>query len=211
MTNVPNDPNYTIPQDSHNLVAEYSHSRFDQRNVFNASFVYDIPGFDKQQGLTGHTLGGWEVSGIVTAVSGHWLSPSISDGQDPGGIGLGTGTTGNIVFPDVVGNPNRGAPHTAAEWFNTAAFTASPADQTIPGTAKKNSILGPGQQNWDLSLMKNIRAVGDSSFQFRLESFNTFNHTNPSSIDTTVNDSTYGEVLGAHDPRIVQLALKYKF
>jgi hypothetical protein len=211
LTNVPNDPNYTIPQDSHNLTAEYSHSRFDQRHVFNASFVYDIPGFDKQEGLKGHTLGGWEVSGIVTASSGHWLSPGISDGQDPGGLGLGTGTTGNIVFPDVVGNPNRGAPHTAAEWFNTAAFTASPADQTIAGTAKKNSILGPGQQNWDLSLMKNIRAVGDSSFQFRLESFNTFNHTNPSGIDTTVNDSTYGQVLSAHDARIVQLALKYKF
>lgn len=211
LTNVPNDPNYTVPQDSRNLTAEYSHSRFDQTHVFDANFVYDVPFFEQQIGLTGHLLGGWEVSGIVSASSGHYLSPSISDGQDPGGIGLGTGTTGNIVFPDRVSDPNHGAPHTIGEWFNTAAFAPSPANQTIPGTALKNSILGPGQQNWDLSLMKNIRAFETSTFQFRLETFNTFNHTNPSGIDTSVNDSTYGQALGAHDPRILQLALKYNF
>ena len=59
--------------------------------------------------------------------------------------------------------------------------------------------------------MKNIRVFEDSSFQFRLETFNTFNHTNPTGIDTSVNSGTYGQALSSHDPRIVQLALKYKF
>jgi len=211
LTDVPFDPNYTVPQDSRNLKAEYSNARFDQRHVFNASFVYQVPFLSKQQGFTGHLLGGWELSGIVTAVSGHYLNPLISDGQDPGGIGLGTGTTGNVVFPNQVGDPNQGAPHKPTQWFNTSAFTPSPANQTIPGTAKKNSIIGPGRQNWDLSLMKNIRVFEESTFQFRLETFNTFNHTNPNNIDTTVNSNTYGQALSAHDPRIVQLALKYKF
>lgn len=213
LTDVPYDPNYTAPQDTRNLAAEYSYSRFDQRHVFNADFVYHLPFFKAQQGLVGHTLGGWELSGIVTVNSGHWLNPSISDGSDPGGIGLGTGTVGNTAFPQQVGNPNQGAPHSAGQWFNTAAFlTQFPSTQTTPGNAKKNSILGPGRQNWDMSLMKNIKVYEGSDFQFRLETFNTFNHTSYASVDTTVNDgTTYGTVTGAHAPRIVQLALKYNF
>ncbi len=58
--------------------------------------------------------------------------------------------------------------------------------------------------------MKNIRVYEGSAFQFRLEIFNTFNHTNPNGVDTTVNDNTYGKALSAH-ARIVQLALKYNF
>ena len=213
LTNVPYDPNYSVPQYTRNLASEYSYSRFDQRHVFNANFVYQSPFFKKQNGLTGHVLGGWELSGIVSAVSGHWLSPGISDGSDPAGIGLGTGLDGNTPRPDQVGDPNRGAPKSATQWFNTAAFLSSfPNSQTTPGDARKNSILGPGRQNWDLSLMKNVKVFEGSAFQFRLEAYNTFNHVNYASIDTTVNDgSTYGTVTGAHAPRIVQLALKYNF
>jgi Carboxypeptidase regulatory-like domain/TonB-dependent Receptor Plug Domain len=212
LTNLPYDPNYTVVQDTRNLESEYSYSRFDQRQVFNADFVYQLPFFKEQNGFTGHVLGGWEFSGIVSAYSGHWLDPSTSDGNDPGGIGLGTGIDGNTVRPNQYGNPNSGAPHTAAQWFNSSAFASAPPSQTTPGDAKKNSILGPGRQNWDLTLMKNFRIYEGSTLQFRLETFNTFNHTSFDSVDTNISDgSTYGAVTGAHSPRIVQLALKYNF
>jgi hypothetical protein len=212
LTNLPFDPNYTVVQDTRNLAAEYSYSRFDQRNVFNADFVYQLPFLKEQHGLAGHTLGGWEISGIVTVNSGHWLDPALTDGSDPGGIGLGTGVDGNTTRPNQIGNPDSGSSRSAANWFNTAAFAAAPSSQTTPGNAKKNSILGPGRQNWDLTLMKNFKVFEGSAFQFRLETFNTFNHTSFDSVDTTVNDgSTYGTVTGAHQPRIVQLALKYSF
>ncbi len=214
LTDLPYDPNYTVVQDTRNLAAEYSYSRFDQRHVFNADFVYQLPFFTEQQGFAGRALGGWQLSGIVEVNSGHWLDPVLSDGQDPGGIGLNTGISGNTVRPDQVGNPNEGAQHNANQWFNTNAFAppsvANP-NQTTPGNAKKNSILGPGRQNWDLSLMKNIRVYESSAFQFRLESFNTFNHTNYASIDTNLNNSTYGLVTSAHAPRILQLGLKFNF
>ena len=72
--------------------------------------------------------------------------------------------------------------------------------------------MGPGRQNWDLALMKNIRIFAESYLQFRLETFNTFNNTSYSSVDTTVNNTgIYGTVTGAHQPRIVQLALKFSF
>jgi hypothetical protein len=211
--NVPYDPNFTVPQDSRNLEAEYSYGRFDQRHVFNADFVYQLPFFRQQNGFVGHTLGGWQLSGIVAASSGHWLDPSISNGADPGGIGLGTGISGNTVRPNQTGNPNNGAPHKVGQWFNTAAFIdpSTVQGQITPGNARKNSILGPGQQRWDLSLMKNIRVYEQSAFQFRLETFNTFNHTSYSAVDTNVSDSTYGNVVGAHEPRIVQLGLKFNF
>ena len=212
LTDVPYDPNYTVVQDSRNLQAEYSYARFDQRHVFNTDFVYQVPFFKEQHGLTGHALGGWEISGIVSVNSGHWLDPSTSDGLDPGGIGLGTGVDGNTVRPNQVGDPNLGAPKKPGQWFYSAAFVSAPSTQLTPGNARKNSILGPGRQNWDITLMKNIRVFEASTFQFRLETFNTFNHTSYDSIDTNISDgSTYGTVTGAHQPRILQIALKYNF
>jgi hypothetical protein len=214
LSNVPYDPNYTVVQDTRNLAAEYSYARFDQRNVFNADFVYQLPFFKNQQGMTGRALGGWEFSGIIAASSGHWLDPSISDGQDPGGIGLNTGVDGNTVRPDQVGNPNKGVHRGSEQWFNTAAFVAPASfnpNQTTAGDAKKNSILGPGEQRWDLSLLKNIKVYESSSLQFRVETFNAFNHTSYAGIDTNVSDSTYGIVTSAHEPRIMQLGLKFNF
>ena len=212
LTNVPYDPNYTVPQDSRNRGSEYSYSRFDQRHVFNTDFVYQLPFFKQQRGFEGHLLGGWEFSGIVSVTSGHWLDPSTADGNDPGGLGLNTGVVGNTVRPNQNGNPNLGAPHKAGQWFNSAVFFSAPPDQTTAGDAKKNSILGPGRQNWDLTLMKNIRAFENSTFQFRIETFNTFNHTSYAFVDTNISDgSTYGTVVGAHSPRILQLGLKYNF
>jgi hypothetical protein len=211
LTNVPDDPNFSAPQDSRNLESEYSYSRFDQRNVFTANFVYQLPFYKEQHGFVGHLLGGYEFSGIISANSGHWLNPLITDGNDPGGVGLGTGIFGSIVRPNVVGNPNRRAPHSAAQWFNKAAFAPADPGQTIPGTARRNSILGPGRSNVDISLLKNIRVTEGSAFQFRLEAFNALNHTSYSSIDTTQNNTTFGNVTGAHQARIVQLGAKFNF
>ena len=180
-------------------------------NVFTANFVYQLPFYREQSGFVGHLLGGYEFSGIISANSGHWLNPEISDGNDPGGVGLGTGIFGSTVRPNVVGNPNRSAPHSAAQWFNTSAFAPADPTQTIPGTARRNSILGPGRSNIDLSLLKNIRVTEGSAFQFRLEAFNVLNHTSFNTIDTTQNNTTFGNVTGAHQARIVQLGAKFNF
>ena len=71
--------------------------------------------------------------------------------------------------------------------------------------------LGPGYQIWDMSLMKNINFGERASLQLRLETFNTFNHGSPSSIDTGVDDASFGAVNGWHDPRNVQIGAKIRF
>jgi hypothetical protein len=191
--------------------------------VFNLNFVYGLPWLASQQGFVGHVLGGWELSGIVQIESGGWVNPGTTNTNDPAGVGIQFGSgaqTGSAAMPMQVGNPNAGAPHTATQWFNTAAYADVPScDPTQAaslcnynyGNAQLGSILGPGMQSWDLSLFKNIRFTERLEMQFRAEAFNVFNHTNFSSIDTVLGDSNYGAVVGAHDPRVMQLGLKLNF
>jgi hypothetical protein len=214
---------YSVPQVTANIGQDYSQTRFSRDHVFNLNFVYALPWLSAQQGLAGHVLGGWEFSGIVQIESGGWVNPGTTNTTDPSGVGIQFGSgaqTGSAALPNQVGYPNSGAPHTATQWFNTAAFADVPScdpTQAAPvcnytyGNAKLGSILGPGMQTWDLSLFKNIKFTERLEMQFRAEAFNVFNHTNYSGIDTIVGDSNYGAVVAAHDPRIMQLGLKLNF
>jgi len=216
LTTAGND--FSSPQNSRDLKAEYGPADFDRRQIFTADYVYQFPFYKDQQGVIGHLAGGWEVSGIVTLNSGLWLTPlGNAFGVDPAGLGLfnpgvaGDGLTGSPPFrPDQVSNPNSGAPHTVDQWFNTVAFV-SPSGPGVPGNARRGSILGPGIARWDMSLFKNIRIGERISMQFRAEGFNILNHTNFDGVDTNVSSGTYGQVVSAHEPRIVQLGLKLNF
>jgi outer membrane receptor protein involved in Fe transport len=214
LTNRPDHPggSLPVPQNTYNLATEYGPSRFDRRNVFNANFVYALPFFSTQQGLVGRTLGGWEFSGIIQWQSGQWLTAVGQSSTDPGGLGVFTSATApNSPRPDQLSNPNQHAPHTVAQWYNVSAFADVPSDQFRPGNAPRASILGPGSQRWDLSLLKNIKVYEEQAFQFRVEAFNVWNHTNYNNVDTTMGDGTTGQVLGAGEKRILQLGLKYNF
>jgi hypothetical protein len=214
LTNRPDQPggNLPVPQNTYNLNAEYGPSRFDRRNVFNANWVYELPFFTAQRGFTGRALGGWEFSGIVQLQSGQWLTAVGNSSQDPGGLGVFTSATApNFPRPDQIGNPNRNAPHTVADWYNVAAFADVPTNEFRPGNSPRGTILGPGSERWDMSMLKNIRLFEDQSLQFRAEAFNIWNHTNYNNVDTTMDDGTTGQVLGAGEKRILQVALKYNF
>ncbi len=63
-----------------------------------------------------------------------------------------------------------------------------------------------------MSLIKNTRIAERVSMQLRLETFNTFNHGNPMTVDTNVDDgASFGTVNGWHDPRNVQIGAKVNF
>ena len=128
---------------------------------------------------------------------------------DPTGQGC-LGASPCVVRPDLVADPNI-APHTLANWFNTAAFAAVPAGQFHNGASGRGVVRGPGFGRWDLSLFKNLKLSERVSSQFRLEAFNAFNHTNYNGINTTMTSSTFGQVNSARDPRIVQLGMKVNF
>jgi len=160
---------------------------YDRTNVAVVDFIYDIPVFRHNDSkLVKSTLGGWQVSGIVTFESGLPINPQLGGTQ--GGQGLPNATN----RPDVNGAVSY--PHTAQEWFNTAAFTAPALGSW--GDAGHNSLRGPGRQNWNLSLFKSfvLSESRGSRFELRVETFNTWNHTQFNNVDNNLTDSRFGQV-----------------
>jgi len=91
-----------------------------------------------------------------------------------------------------------------------------PADQPgIPlltfGDLPRNSIRGPGLNNFDISLVKKTPIRESKSLEFRAEFFNAFNHTQFFAVDNKGLSSTFGQVLSDRGPRLIQLALKFYF
>src|SRR5437867_8695058 len=97
-----------------------------------------LPFYSAQHSWTGHVLGGWEMSGIFFAQTGVPLTVGGTD-MDPAGLGL---FAANFITPrpDQLGDPNRHAPHTIDQWFDTTVFAQPPADGIRPGNARPNSV-----------------------------------------------------------------------
>jgi len=177
-------------------------SNLDRRNIAFVNFVYDIPVLkDSPSRLLKTGLGGWQVSGIVSMVSGNPLN--ITEG----------GTTNNIsnVLPNSNNRPDASGsiatPHTVNSSFGTSGFTTpNPGDF---GNFPRNSVYGPGRQNWNIALFKSF-AFNErgSRLEFRMETFNTWNHTQFKDVSATHSSSNFGSVTTAHDPREIQFGLK---
>jgi hypothetical protein len=183
-------------------------SLFDRRDVFVCNFIYQIPLLKNNPNRALRTgLGGWELSGIITAETGA-----------PTNIGLG-GTAATNGFPSNNGGPtNRpnltgsvSYPKSEGEWFNTSAMSAPALGAW--GSLGYDAVYGPGRDNWNLSLFKSfsLSEARGSRLEFRFESFNTFNHVQWSSFDNNFSSGTFGRITGAQDPRVLQLGLKLYF
>ena len=98
---------------------------------------------------------------------------------------------------------------TLNNWFNPAAF-AQPAVGAY-GTSGYNAYLGPGTRTVDLALVRSFRVVNSQRLQARIEAFNALNWLRPQNPNTTLSSPTFGQILTAYDPRIVQFGLKYDF
>jgi hypothetical protein len=217
---------------TYNLKQSYGPSTLNTPQMFVASYVYDLPFYRNQNGFVGKALGGWEISGITTIQTGQSLS--ITQGSDPfGAVSVPTSVGDCVISATVTSCPlypgglgmtrpgstvqvradqilsNASGPKTAAHFFNTAAFTDAVGHF---GTSPVGAIYGPGLQVWDISLIKNTKIAERLNMQLRLETFNAFNHGNPMTIDTNVDDgASFGTVNGWHDPRNVQIGAKFNF
>ena len=198
------------PQNSYNWHnGEYGPASLDRRQIVTFNYVYELPFFKNAKGAERFVLGGWQVSGTAQIGSGQPLTATTAS-VDPGGLGiLGSSVAG--PRPDMICDPNKGAPHTITQWFNTACFADVPAGVVRPGNAGRGTILGPGFQNWNISLFKNFNFTERWKFQLRGESFNFVNHPNPNAPTVGITSSLYGKITGFHDPRIIQLGAKLYF
>jgi hypothetical protein len=135
----------------------------------------------------------------------------------------------NLSYPSQCnsGSTNSASTNPSHFWINptnmvcapcpfTDPTCALPADQPgIPlftyGNLSRNSIRGPGINNFDISLVKKTPIRESKSLEFRAEFFNAFNHTQFFAIDNKGGSSTFGQVLSDRGPRLIQLALKFYF
>ncbi len=209
---------------SYDLRQTYATSNFDQRQILNIGYVYDLPFFTKA-GLSHKVLGGWQISGLTTFQTGTPFS--VSDGLFNAGVG---NTTGTGSFLDLVGNPNavtqENVPGVVGPLlFNPAAFSA-PQGLTF-GTAQRNVLTNPQRTQFDMGLFKYFHVRETKAFEFRAEAFNVFNHTQFNGVnggtlcfggsDFSAGDASclannnFLRPSGAHNPRILQLGMKFHF
>jgi Carboxypeptidase regulatory-like domain/TonB dependent receptor len=177
---------------------------YDRTHNAAVNFIYDIPFLEKSPNrLLRTTLGGWEISGIVTMTSGLPINPQLTGGQSGNGLPNATNR------PDKVSSVSY--PHKVGEWFDTAAF-ASPASGAW-GNAGFNSLRGPGRDNWNLSLFKSFQFSEDRGrrLELRAESFNVWNHTQFDQVSNALGASNFGQVTSAFDPRVFQFGAKIYF
>lgn len=201
------------PQNSYDWAAEYGLATLDRRHVFTASYVYPLPFFADQRGVAGYVLGGWELSGIITWNTGLPLTVTSSLGNDPGGLGsVNNSSSAAGVRPDAVGDPWAGAGLcTIDRWFNTAAFAEVPQGVYRPGNSGRGVIEAPGIARWDFSLFKQVPLKERFKLQLRGEAFNVLNHASFNAPNTALGNANFGKILGARDPRQIQLAAKIVF
>ncbi|AXC10554.1 Oar protein [Acidisarcina polymorpha] len=182
---------------------------FDRRHIFNANYIYNLPFFLNSNNAVERTLlGGWQISGVTTAQTGVPINPNY--GNDV--LGLGGGTTNRPNFNPAL----KGYPKKQLQWFNTAAFSAPVAPWQGGsgfGSSGKDAVVGPGLFNWNLSLFKEFRITSGEGprFQFRAESYNTFNHTEFNNVQTGFTSSQFGQVTSTYDPRVLQFGAKFLF
>jgi hypothetical protein len=187
-----------------NLRADYAPCEFDVQQAANLSLVYDLPRLESVPGAAGRLLNGWKFTSIVDFRSG--LPFNVLSGRD----NSFSGTPFND-FADQLGKDS-GRPAGAdalQKWFNTAAFVEN-AVGTF-GTAQRDALRGPGSSNWDLGLLKDTKIREQMNLQFRFEAFNVLNHPNFNNPVGTVTNANFGKILGAGDPRVLQMALKLAF
>ena len=95
------------------------------------------------------------------------------------------------------------------KWFSTEAFKVN-APGTY-GTSGRNILRGPGRFNIDFSAAKSFSIREHVRLQYRLELFNALNHTSLNNPDTSVSSGSFGQIVTAGDPRIMQMVLRLAF
>jgi hypothetical protein len=196
-----------------NPALSYAISSFDVKHNFVVSYDYQLPvdRFLRPDRLTK----GWTLSGITHIASGFPVT-MINNGDNSL---IGTNPNGvnnsSIDEPDYNGGPvhlGSDPRSNGNRFFNINSFPMNALGD--PGTSKRRFFYGPGADNYDMAVSKNLPLMEDKALVFRVEAFNVFNHTQfngPTAVDGNIGSSTFGQVINAAPPRILQGALKFSF
>ncbi len=188
-------------------------SAFDITQNFVVSYNYQLP-FARLFHASNRLTQGWELSGITRFSTG--LPVTLINYGDNSLLGAEPNGINNygVDEPDVAtGSLNLNHnPRNGQAYFNAALFSNNALG--TPGNASRRYFHGPGMENFDMALLKNLRLTESKFLQFRLEAFNIFNHAQffgPQSVDGNISSGTFGQVVSATAPRLVQVGAKFTF
>lgn len=193
----------------------YGLSGFDRTHIVKVNYLYDVPNLPVHNALLKGALQGWQLSGIVSMVSGQPLGVTYTtttavDTTGTPDLGARTVITGKAILPK--------DQRTFSSYFDTSVFALAPVGTV--GTAPRSVFRGPGVNNWDASLAKTFRIVERVQLRIRLEGYNAFNHTQFSNVNTTAQfnpatgaqtNAAFGQITAARSPRTVQLGARLQF
>jgi hypothetical protein len=189
--------------------SNYSSGDYDHRHSFVQSFTYLLPfgakGAWLRTGVASWILGGWQTTGVFSAIAGQPIDVTIS------ATALNTPTSSNRPNQVKDGVATLGGVGAGSLWFDTSAFAAPPA--LTFGNVGRNSIIGPGLVNLDASVFRRFQLRERTTLDFRFETFNTTNHPHFANPGGTFGTSTFGVVTQtvAYDYRAVQVGAKIIF
>ena len=185
-------------------------SGFDRTHNAAVNFIYDIPLFRHSGSrLVKSTVGGWQISGIVTFESGVPIDIGVGGPEDSNGLPNAKNRpnrVGSISYPNTV---LAGDHHIL--YLDPSAF-ALPTKGTF-GNLGHYAARGPGRDNWNLSLFKSFAFNEErgSRLELRLETFNIWNHTQFNNVSNKLTNGDFGQFTSTFDPRILQLGAKLYF
>lgn len=206
----------SIAQWAPRRVWNYGNSDFDRTHIVQIHAFWEVPRLTRlvKNRVLGAIGDNWQLSGIASFVSGEprGLSLTTTTGLDiPGG--------GDGVRPVVLANPVLPKSERTLTRFIRPDVFALPALGTF-GNAARMVFRGPGINNFDLAVNKYIPLYEKYRLLLRFEAYNAFNHTQFSSVNTTVQinpatgqqvNAALGTITGARTPRVGQASLRFLF
>jgi hypothetical protein len=188
-------------------------SAFDIRQNAVTSFHYQLPE-PKREGPLHAMASGWGLAGIARFTSG--LPVTLLNNNDTSLLG----TIPNGINDNGVDTPAWSEkplslhlnPRGGAAVFDASQFTLPPLG-TI-GNARRRFFSGPGMDNLDATLSRTFLVEGSRALEFRAEAFNLLNHAQffgAAAVEGNISSGTFGQAVNAMPPRLLQLALRYRF
>jgi len=193
-----------ITQDFYNTKLDREPLGAESRHRIAANGVYTLPWRKNGSDLVARTLGGWQISSIITARTG--LPLQI---MQPSGIANSR--------PDFVGGdstlPNYGVTRL---FLNRAAFALVPVSPVTgatlrAGTQNPSEVFGPGQFTVNASLGKTFSIRDKVRLEIRGDWLNAFNHVNYNSPTTSISSPIFGALTSDVGPRTGQLNARVTF
>jgi hypothetical protein len=200
---------------------DYGNVVYDRRQRFLATYLYNLPFGAGQRWLTARGLlndlaGGWQLAGVTVLQSGPFLTP-FEQSTDPAGTNITT-TVGYTRTDTVPGAAIYPAHRTTGQWLNSSAFAIPANNRGYFGNASVGSVVGPGTQNFSLSLLKAVTLRDQTSFRFSVEAANVLNHRNyePPNMQLDAPDNAFGSITALQSaegagPRSLELTGRFSF